>query len=478
MSFHGRTGRAVVALAAATTLGTASLHAQQSVPHAVPTPSPTATQELRADPFDDIVAEALRANRTVAGARLGALRADAGVREARARFFPSLTIDARRSRQNGVLNLGDAINPANAALNSLLGQDRFPTNLSIVVPYAYESRARVAQPLFDPAISAAYRAALALGDVGSLETRVVARRIAAQAQEGWLDAALAKRGRMVWESALALVTENERVASRLVAAGRATPDVVFRARADRADVEQRLAEARDDEGAAARAFNQLLRRPLDAPMEEIAEAALQLPLPTSEGDAITAALANREEVRQTAAAVRAAHEGSRAANASFLPRISAAVDYGFQGTGVTFDRARDFLVGSVVLSWDVFNGGRDVARRQESSADEERARLREDETRELVTLDVRQAYRSAVVALAAIPTAEARLAAARSSHALVSRRFAEGLASQVELLDARNTVTDAELNRVRTIYRYARRAVGLERAAATRSMNMNQDTTR
>jgi outer membrane protein TolC len=432
---------------------------------------PLAAQAPAGDPFAAIVAEALAENRTVAQARLGAERAAAGVREARARFLPALTVDARRSRQSGVLDLGDAINPAYAALNAVLGEPRFPTGVSISLPFAYESRARLAQPLFDPAIAFGYAAARAAGDAGALDARAVGRRVAADAQAAWLDAASARRGRMVWESALALVAEAERVAGRLVAAGRATPDALFRARADRADVDQRLAEARDAEGAAARAFNHLVGRPLDAPVEEIADSALLFPLPSDEADAVRRALARREEIGGAEAGARAARAAVRAVGAAFLPRVAAALDYGFQGAGVTLDRRRDFAVGSLVVSWDAFNGGRDVARRQAAVADAERARVRAAETRELVILDVRQAYRAAAVARAAIGTADARVAAARSGYSLVQRRYAEGLASQVELLDARTTLTDAELNRVITAYRYARRYVELERASAARTID-------
>ena len=424
-----------------------------------------------ADPFAPIVAEALRANLTVAQARLAAERSAAGVREARSRFLPALTLDARRSRQSGVLNLGDAINPAYAALNAVVGEARFPTDVSITVPFAYESRARLAQPLFDPALAFAYAAARAAGDAGALDARGVARRIAAAAQLAWLDAASARQARLVWESALGLVRESERVATRLVDAGRATPDARFRAGADRADVEQRLAEARDAEGAAARAFNQVVGRPLDAPVAEIPDSALRLALPPNEEEAVAGALARREEIAGAEAGARAARAGVRVVGAAFLPRVAAALDYGYQGAGVTFDRGRDFAVASLVVSWDAFNGGRDVARRQAALADADRARVRAAEARELVTLDVRQAYRAAVVARAAIATAEARVAAARSGYALVQRRYAEGLAPQVELLDARNALTDAELNRVITAYRSARRHVELERASAARPID-------
>jgi outer membrane protein TolC len=421
-----------------------------------------------ADPFAPIVAEAVRANLSLAQERAAADRAAAAVDEARARFLPAITLDARRSRQSGVLDLGDAINPAYAALNGVLGQNRFPTDVSIVVPYAYESRARLAQPLFDPAIVFAHQAATAQRDAQLFQERGAGRRIAAAAQRGWLDAAAARRARMVWESTLGLVSESERVAERLLQAGQATPDVVYRARADWADVEQKLAEARDVEGAAARAFNQILRRPLDAPVDEIADSLLFFPIAFSEQQATERALAAREELGGASAGSRAADAVTRLADAPFLPRVAVALDYGFQGREVTFDRAHHYTMASVIVSWDVFNGGRDLARRQEALADAERARLRLEETKDLVALDVRQAYRTALVARDAIATAETRLAAARRSHDLVHRRFQEGLAPQVELLDARNALTGAELNRVITIYRYARSWVELERAAALR----------
>jgi outer membrane protein TolC len=124
-----------------------------------------------------------------------------------------------------------------------------------------------------------------------------------------------------------------------------------------------------------------------------------------------------------------------------------------------------------VLSWNLFNGGQDVARRQGAQADAERLRVRRAELEDLVRLDVSRAYRAAVVARDAIVTADAGLAAARRSFELVRRRYEEGLANQVEFLDARTAFTNAELNRVITVYRYAARYVDFERAAALRDLD-------
>jgi outer membrane protein len=428
-----------------------------------------------ADPLGDVVVEALRNNLGIAQENLAVARAEAGVREARGRFLPSLTLDSRYSGESGTLNLGDFVNPAYRALNQVTGTNDFPTNIDVTLPFRHESRLRLLQPVFDASLLAGHSFARHSRDGQQFQRSAAARRLAAEAQTAYLDLASARSGRRTWEATLTLVTEGERVAQRLVDAGRATPDAVLRARADRNDIEQRLAEARETEDAAARAFNQILRRPLDQPVEALPDSALRFEITVTEPEAVASALTRREELAQTGAGIGAAEAGVRRATASFLPTVYLALDYGFQGRNLSFTRNNDFAVASVVLSWNLFNGGSDQARRQSAQLDADRLRLRRQELEDLIRLDVRQAYEAAVVAKAAIATADARLAAARRSFELVRRRYEEGLATQVEYLDARTSFTNADLNRVQTVYRYAVRYVDLERAAALRQIDLQED---
>ena len=439
---------------------------------AICTPS-RSLEAQTADPLDAIVAEALRNNLGLAQENLAVERAEAGVRESRARFLPSLNLDSRYSEQSGTLNLGDVVNPAYAELNRLGGTNNFPTNLDITLPFRHESRIRLAQPVFDASILAGHALARHTRDGQQFQRGATARRLAAQAQAAYLNLAAARSERRTWESTLMLVTESERVAERLVEAGQATPDAVFRARADRSDVEQQLAEAREAENAASRAFNQVLRRPLDAPVDQISDSLLRFELTLTEEQAVANALTRREELPQAKAGIRAAEAGVRLATASFLPSVSIALDYGFQGSDLSFSRENDFAVASVVVSWNLFNGGRDLARRQSAQLEADRLRLRRTELEDLIRLEVRQAYEAAVVARNAITTAEARLAAAKRSFELVRRRYQEGVATQVEFLDARTSFTNSELNRTQTVYRYAIRYVELERAAALRRIDFS-----
>ncbi len=430
-----------------------------------------ALEAQRPDPLGQLVTEALRTNLGLEGERLAERRATAEVREARGLFFPSLGLQSRYSRLGGVPNIGDLINPAYATLNQLTGTSRFPTNINFTLPQAHESRLELVQPVFNLGIVANYAVARARADGQRIQLAAAARQLAADVQVAYLQEASARRAVEIYDATQVLVRENERVAERLLAAGSATPEAVFRARAERADVEQQLAEAREQQLAAGRALNRIVRRPLDAPVEAVPDSVFErLPLDITADSAVARALAAREELRQADAGVRTAQASGRAATAAFFPSVSVALDYGFQGPDIAFRSSNDFWLASVVVSWNLFNGGRDAARASEAGYEADRARTQRQDLADRIALQVRTAHEAAAVARSAITTADARLEAARRTFELVRRRYEEGVASPIEFVDARTAYTSAQLNRVLTAYRYAMRWVELERAAALREV--------
>lgn len=430
--------------------------------------------QVGSDPLGPLVAAAWRANLGLAAERLAERRSAAEVHEARALFLPSLALESRQSHFSGVPNIGDFVNPAYGALNQLTGTTRFPTNSYVTLPQRHDSHVELRQPLFNEAIRANYAVARGRNDGERLQVLTVARRLAAEVQILFLNEASARRAVEIYEASFALVQENERVAERLVAAGRATPEAVFRARAERSAVEQQLAEGRQQRAAAARAFNQVLRRPLEAPVEVIPDSALGMPLAIDADAAVAHALAHREELKQLDAGVRTGQAAVRAATAAFLPSVALAVDYGYQGADAALDRP--YWVTSLVVSWNLFNGGRDAARRSAAGLEVERVQTLRRDIEERVALEVRTAFEAATVARGAIATADARLAAAEHTFELVRRRYEEGIASPIEFVDARTALTAAQLNRVVTAYRYAIHYVELERAAALRPIELPEES--
>lgn len=422
------------------------------------------------DPLAPFVHEALRNNLQLATSRTSDERAGAATRAARGLYLPTLSLESRRSRLDGVVDVGSLINPAYAALNRVTGSSAFPTNVSQTLPQAQESHLRIAQPVFNPAIRASHQAARAQEGAQRSITRTTARDVAASAQRAYLAYASAVRVVELDRSVLALTDELLRAADRRLALGLVTPDAVLRARADRAEAEQGLVEATDRAASAARSLNLVLGRPIERAGPSVVDDSLVVPALDSTPDAyVRRALAHREELEQLAWSDRAAHAGVRAARAALLPTVAVALDYGTQGRDYRFGADRDFVVASAVLQWNLFNGGQDAARREQAELDVERVRLQRADVERQITLQVHAAYGATRVARAAVASAVERDSAARRNWELVRRRGEEGTASALDVLDARTTWTRSALNLILTRYGYATRWVELERAAALRT---------
>lgn len=418
------------------------------------------------DPLAPLVREALAHNLALSASRFDAERASSEYTATVLDWLPAVRLESRASRLHDVPDLGALIDPAYAALNGLTRSTAFPADVHLTLPRANESHVRVTQPLFSVPLRASVSAARAARDGAREGFGADARRLAADVQSGYLQYAALERVVDIQESALTLVTENERVAARLLANGTATPEAVHRARADRAEVEQALAAARQQAAAAGRELNRIVGRPLETPIPELPDSAFDVPLEISADDAVRSALAHREELAQADAGIRAANAGVHAATGAFLPSIAAAFDVSWQGDHLDLaDQDRAWMV-SVVASWDLFRGGSDVARRNAARTQVERARTVRLDATERIAVEVRNAHEAARVAQEAVATAATRSDAARHTYALVRRRYEEGSASSLELTDARTSLTTAETNAVVTLYRYALRRVDLERAAA------------
>jgi outer membrane protein TolC len=433
--------------------------------------APVLAQQPLRSPLDALVTEGLAANPALRARSIAVTREDAAVAESRGRFLPSLTANARASQLYGaVQNLGGLINPAYAALNQLLGQNAFPTNISLTLPQKQEVTVRLAQPLFEPRVLEGYRIARSLRDASAAERDAQRRQLAADIQTSYLQYARARRAADLYDSTVPLLDEALRVSERLLSAGKVTPDNVLRARAEQSAVVQQRDAAHQLADAARQQLNYLTGRALDATLPLYADSLLGFDARfTAREDLAAAQLraqGTREELAQLDRSVDAVQGQRRLARAAFLPSVNLAVDYGFQGSNIRFDSNRDFTIASLVLSWNLFNGGQDKARVEQATLDAAQLRARRDDVSRSIALQVRVAHDAAVVARTAIGTATDRLAAAARNYELVQRRYSEGLASQLELLDARTSLTTAQLNRLITTYDFYQRVVEYERAGA------------
>ena len=173
----------------------------------------------------------------------------------------------------------------------------------------------------------------------------------------------------------------------------------------------------------------------------------------------------RPELEALQAAAAAADDQRRLAQSAYLPEVSLAVDGGIQGTsyGVTGDRP--FVMASVVLRWNLFNGFTDAARTEQAALTARRLRTQREETARRIRQQVLSAWDDVQIAQRSLQTAQARVRAARESFRITNRRAEEGRANPVTFLDARTTLTDAELNLSITRFELLTRLAELQFAA-------------
>jgi outer membrane protein len=435
--------------------------------------------------IDTYVREGLQSNLALQSESLEVERNLAALDSARARFLPEVSLNARYSRAEGGrefdVPLGTLLNPVYSTLNDLLGQPgQFPQiadqTINFVREREQDTRLSLRQPLYAPAIPAAVRAQRAQLEAAEFGRVALARRLKRDVTVAYLDWLKASKTVEIVQASRALLEENLRVNDSLFRNGKTTEDQVLRARAELLAVVQQLREARNGQSRSRSYLNFLLNRSLDTelvPAEVTGEVARTV---NDLGALRGLALDNRPELGQLDRAVRAAESRVQVARADLKPTLSLGVDAGTQGEEYEFGRGRNFSMISVVLSWQFFDGGANRAEAREARAVVRQAATRRDEIALQIQLEVQQALDSLETTGDSLATAEARAEAARAAFRIAGRKRDEGVINQVEFIDARSSLTGAELNLNVTSFDLLARQAELDYATAAGTLPLESVT--
>jgi outer membrane protein len=397
-------------------------------------------------------------------------RATAALSVARARFYPELALNARYTRADGGREIdfpaGQLLNPAYQTLNELLGEQRFGLISDPSIPFQrdreQDTRVSLRQPLYQPAIPAAVKAQRELLRGAEFQRLVYARQLHHDVSLAYLQHLKALRLRLIVQSGGEVLDENLRVTESLLRNGRITEDQVLRARAERLAVQQQEREATNAIDQSRRYVNFLLNRPLDAPLED---ASVDVLPPT--GDLAAASGGERAELARLGALQAAAQAQVDVARAALKPSLALGVDAGTQGTEYRTGPGYNFIAGSLVLTWKLFDGGANRAALSEARLAARSAALAREELAQAIALEVQQAADSLATSIDSLATARARDAAATAALRIAARKRDEGAISQVEFIDARTARTQAEQNLNLTQFELLERGIELERATGT-----------
>lgn len=408
--------------------------------------------------------DALAHNPTLQDKRLAIARADEDVSAARAGYLPRIDVRARYTRLfHGGIDLGALLNPVYATLNQLSGQARFPTDVQLHLPLAFEAQIELRQPVFAPAVWGAVRLAELGRSASQVETAIAEREIASGVRAAYFAHARAAQIATLLEQSRPLFEENLRVSQRLVARDKQTSDIVFRAQAELAGHDQLILQVGEAKRAAARALNLLRGAPGDDPVQAPAE----LPVPRAMPKPLTAYLGRarraRAELRLADVGRAVAVEQRALVRSGFLPTVAVALDYGFQRDDLSLSLDDYTASLSVVASWNVFDGRQDAHRSRARELDVAASDVRRRQLLDQIETEVRDAYGAAELAMRAVAAAEARVSSAQAAYNLIAKKYDVGAAPQIELITARTALLQAGTDRITAVTDYYVRLLELDR---------------
>ncbi|HWB31607.1 MAG TPA: TolC family protein [Acidobacteriaceae bacterium] len=189
-------------------------------------------------------------------------------------------------------------------------------------------------------------------------------------------------------------------------------------------------------------------------------------------DAIHQALQRRADLQAAQAQVRAAERTLAAARDERIPSLSVSGNYGALGTNPA--QAKATYSAAATLSIPLWNGGRTEGEIHQAEAAVRQRQAELDDQRAQVEADVRNAWLDLQASASQITVAERNLQVSKETLDLTRQRFDAGVADNVEVVQAQETVTSAELDRINSLFAHNLAKLSLARAVEGAATTLQQ----
>ncbi len=369
---------------------------------------------------------------------------------AKALFYPRVDFNSQYTVATGgrsqSLPIGDLLNNAYSTLNQLTASNKFPQVQNQTIKFLpnnfQDSKIEVGMPLYNPELklNRAIKTELINGSVA--EINVYKRELVKNIKQAYYQYLQAEKALEIYQNALAVVNENLRVSEKLVKNTVATRDVVLKSKTQVSQVQTSLAGAEENKKNATAYFNFLLNQPLETPIEKDTAIFNTLDTKVAYQHEVPD---NREELAQIKSGVKALETNLTLNKTYNLPRLNAFYDIGFQGYGFNIFSNQFYQLGGLQLTWSIFKGNDNKLKIKQTQLGIAQLQTQYDDTQKQLHLQVTTTYNAYTTAVQTLQSAADETASAREAYRLTEKKYREGQALQIELIEARAEMTNAEI---------------------------------
>ena len=363
-----------------------------------------------------------------------------GKNQARTEFFPKLSTEYGYTRfRNDTRNFGAAAVP--------VSQDNYLWNTFI------------RQPLFRGfEILSQYELAKLGIDLAEIEAELAKLELAFIVKEAYFNILIRDAAVEVAEKDVAARKSNADVVRSFYKVGMKPINELLQAEVEWADSQQELVRAQNDARLARSIFNQILSRPVNAPVEVKVPDPLWEPVTGDLDEYIKKALQNRPEIKRINNQIDQTYQQIRVKKSEYYPDITFVGDYQKAGdtpdvSGSDFHQAR-FPTATVNLTWTFWEWGktRYAVKQQESIQKQlmEEKRSAENE----ISRQIREALLALDTAEKNIPTTQTAVKQGEENLRVEEERYKAQVTTITEVLLATTRLTRARVNYFRALYEH------------------------
>lgn len=390
------------------------------------------------------------------------------LKSAQALFLPNLSFQAGYQTGEGgrsiTIPVGDLMNPVYSTLNQLTGTSKFPqianSTTNFLPSHFTDVKVMTTVPVYNSDLIYNKKIRNQELELKQTEVKAYQRELVKQLKTAYYNYLSARTAITIYESALQLAEEGKRTNQKLIENGKGLPAYLLRAESEVENVKALLNDAQKQEENARRYFNFLLNADIDSPIDTGID--MQAALQTA-----TAPLANESYKREELVMLRQSlgiQETALSMNRDFrLPKVNAFLQTGVQAERFKFNNNAAYYLAGVQLEIPLFQGQSNLLRIRRSELNVKQAQRELEQITQQLSFTTSVARNNLQSSLTLYQSARKRAEAAAAYQRLIEKGYKEGVNSFIETVDARNQLTQAELNANSQRYRILIAAASLER---------------
>ncbi len=401
------------------------------------------------------------------------------LKEAKALFLPSVSLEARYSKAGGgrtiEMPIGDLMNPVHLTLNQLLQANAqppsFPANIeNQTIPFLrktdQDTKLRLTQSIYNPAISQNRKIKSQMVEVEETTIELYKQQLILDIKTAYFNHLKTLNVRTLLQETESVLQENIRFSQSLYKNGKVTEEVLLRSKAAYSQLKSQISLADRDIQLTRAYFNFLLNRPLDQEFRVDRKTTVPAETFTDPARLIRKAAGDRLELKQMDHAISIQDHMIKLHRSAILPRITAVLDYGIQGEKYSLSGDSDYWMGSLVLSWNLFNFGRDRAKMKQAVYEKKSLQTQKKALDLKIKLEIKQAIYNLNTARKTLKANDDLVKTTARAFDIIEKKYRAGTVPQIEYLQSRRDYTDAKLSRSIQLYDLYIRMAELDKETA------------